>query len=102
MREIRKLTLELVRPLLAVEKVVAEPPDDHQHREELITRIGVASIEDRLDDAWLVCGAQIEVRKVVRKAAVGVIALLKIGQLGAILIGIKRPTISLLVDFCAD
>lgn len=90
MRKVRELTLKLVRPLLAMEKIVSKSPDNHHHREEPIARIGVASIEDRLDDTGLVCGAQMEVRKVVREAAVDVIALLKIGQLGAILVGTER------------
>ncbi|MDF2113966.1 hypothetical protein PY365_00140 [Roseiarcaceae bacterium H3SJ34-1] len=76
MGEIRKLTLELVSPFLAVEEVVAEPPDDHQHGEEPIAWIGVAAIENRLDDSGLVGGAQMQMRIVMSEGAVGEIALL--------------------------
>ncbi|MBH1477405.1 hypothetical protein I5U59_04805 [Stenotrophomonas maltophilia] len=102
MRKVRELILKLVRPLLAMEKIVSESPDDHHHREEPIARIGVASIKDRLDNTGLVCGAQMEVWKVVREPAVDVIALLKIGQFDVILVGIERAAISPFVDLCAD
>ena len=42
MREVRELALELVCPLLAVEEVIAEPPDEDQYREEPIAWIDVA------------------------------------------------------------
>ena len=47
MGEIRELALELIRPFLAVEKVVAKAPDNDQHRQQPISRGVVAPVQDR-------------------------------------------------------
>ena len=54
MRKIRILTLKLVCPFLAVEKVIAVPPDNHQHRQESIAWIVFAAVKHRLDDIGLI------------------------------------------------
>ncbi|WP_193378376.1 hypothetical protein [Sinorhizobium fredii] len=56
-REVRELVLKLVRPLLAVEQIVAKAPDDHQYGQEPIPRVVVATIEYRSDEIGLIGGA---------------------------------------------
>lgn len=42
--EIRVLALELIRPLLAVEQIVAKAPDDHQHGQQPIARVVIPTV----------------------------------------------------------
>ena len=53
-REILKLILETIRPLLSVKEVVAEPPYDHQDGQYLVTWIFIAAVENGSDKIWLV------------------------------------------------
>ncbi|QSW27262.1 hypothetical protein [Rhizobium leguminosarum] len=101
MSEIRELVAEQIRPLLAVEKVVAEPPNDNHYDEKPIARIVVAAVKHRLDEG-LICGSQVQVRKVVSEGAVGKIVLPEISQLRCILISIERARFLPLVGFRAD
>ncbi|WLE59760.1 hypothetical protein GIY62_03540 [Burkholderia plantarii] len=102
MREVRALTLKLVSPFGAMEEIVAEAPDNHQHRQEPVAWVVVASVEHRLDHSGLVGGPQVEMLKVVGEGAVGEIALPEIGQLCRVLVRIKRAGITQFVDLCAD
>lgn len=58
MGEIRELALELIRPLLAVEQVVAKAPHNDQHCQQPFSRGVVAPVQDRSDDMGLIGGAQ--------------------------------------------
>ncbi|MBO9774113.1 hypothetical protein J7430_21200 [Xanthomonas axonopodis pv. begoniae] len=46
MGEVGELALKLIGPFLAVEEVVAKPPNDHHHGEKLIARIVAAAVEN--------------------------------------------------------
>ncbi|MCC8469311.1 hypothetical protein [Xanthomonas phaseoli] len=46
MGEVGELALKLIGPFLAVEELVAKPPNDHHHGEKLIARIVAAAVEN--------------------------------------------------------
>lgn len=88
-REIVALAAKLVGPFLAVEKIVAQPPNDHQQTQHPVTWVIICAFDDYLHELWVVRRAKIEKREVAGQSPIGEVTSPKVGKFRVVEICLK-------------